>query len=141
FYRSLISVFELQDKVASSVAGAIEPALQAVETARSASRPTNDLTAYDLYLRASHHVLSYEKGRIDQALDLLERAAARDPGYGPALALAAYCHQQLQISGWAEDREANRRTAIDLARRAVQVAPDDPPALGQASLVPGSCAE
>jgi len=123
--------------VAASVAGAIEPALQALETARSESRPTNDLTAYDLYLRAWHHTLSYDKGRIDQALDLLERAAALDPCYGPALALAAYCHQQLQISGWAKDREANRRTAIDLARRAVQVATDDPTVLGQAALVLG----
>jgi len=137
FDGSLGDVFELQDKVASSVAGAIEPALQAVETARSASRPTNDLTAYDLYLRAWHNVLSYDKGRIDQALDLLERAVARDPGYGPALALAAYCRQQLQVSGWAEDREANRRTAIDLARRAVQVATDDPTVLGSAALVLG----
>jgi TolB-like protein len=137
FDGSLEDVFELQDKVASSVAGAIEPALQAVETARSASRPTDDLAAYDLYLRAWHNALSYGKGRIDQALDLLERATARDPGYGPALALAAYCHQQLQISGWAEDREANRRTAIGLARRAVQVSTDDPTALGQAALVLG----
>ena len=40
-------VFELQDKVASSVAGVIEPALQAAETARSTGRSTNDLTAYD----------------------------------------------------------------------------------------------
>jgi hypothetical protein len=46
--------------------GAIEPALQALETARSASRPTNGLTAYDFYLRAQHHALSYDKGRIDQ---------------------------------------------------------------------------
>jgi hypothetical protein len=45
-------VFELQDKVASSVAGIIEPALQAAEMRRSATRPTTDLTAYDLYLRA-----------------------------------------------------------------------------------------
>ena len=52
FDGSLEDVFELQDKVASSVAGVIEPALQAAETARSASRPTADLTAYDLYLRA-----------------------------------------------------------------------------------------
>jgi tetratricopeptide (TPR) repeat protein len=51
--------------------------------------------------------------------------------------LAVYCHQQLQVSGWAEDREANRRTAIDLARRAVQIATDDPTALGQAALVLG----
>jgi TolB-like protein len=52
FDGSLDDIFELQDKVAISVAGVIEPTLQAAETARSAGRPTNDLTAYDLYLRA-----------------------------------------------------------------------------------------
>jgi len=52
FYGSLEDVFELQAQVAVSVAGVIEPALQAAETARAANRPTSDLTAYDLYLRA-----------------------------------------------------------------------------------------
>ena len=58
FDGSLEDVFDLQDKVASSVAGVIEPALQAAETARSADRPTTDLTAYDLYLRACAMALS-----------------------------------------------------------------------------------
>ena len=57
FDGSLEDIFDLQDKVASSVAGVIEPALQAAETARSANRPTHDLTAYDLYLRAYEIVL------------------------------------------------------------------------------------
>jgi len=48
----LEDVFDLQDKVAISVAGIIEPTLQTAEIRRSADRPTNDLTAYDLYLRA-----------------------------------------------------------------------------------------
>src|SRR6266480_3120829 len=52
FDGSLEDVFELQEQVANSVAGVIEPALQTAETVRSASRPTADLTAYDLYLRA-----------------------------------------------------------------------------------------
>src|SRR5882724_8038291 len=56
FDGSLDDVFDLQDKVASSVAGVIEPALQAAETARAAARPTNDLTAYDLYLRSIPHI-------------------------------------------------------------------------------------
>jgi hypothetical protein len=47
FDVSLEDVFDLQDKVASSVAGIIEPTLQAAETASSAYHPTNDLTAYD----------------------------------------------------------------------------------------------
>ncbi len=58
FDGSLEDVFDLQDKVASSVAGVIEPALQTAETARSAARPTADLTAYDLYLRAYAMTLS-----------------------------------------------------------------------------------
>jgi TolB-like protein/class 3 adenylate cyclase len=85
FDGSLEDVFDLQDRVASSVAGIIEPALQAAETARSANRPTNDLAAYDLYLRA--YALQISSGRpAPEALRLLDQAIARDPTYGLALA-------------------------------------------------------
>ena len=50
FDGSMEDVFELQDKVALSVAGVIEPALQEAEIRRSTARPTSDLAAYDLYL-------------------------------------------------------------------------------------------
>ena len=83
FDGSLEDVFELQDKVASSIAGVIEPALETAETARSTGRPTTDLTAYDLYLRAYAMVWSSAR-QIPEALDLLEQAIARDPRYGPA---------------------------------------------------------
>jgi len=52
FDGDLADVFDLQSQVAASVAGVIEPALQAAEMRRSAARPTTDLSAYDLYLRA-----------------------------------------------------------------------------------------
>ena len=55
FEGSLEDVFDLQDKVASTVAGVIEPTLQAAETARSRSRAITDLPAYDLFLRALAH--------------------------------------------------------------------------------------
>ncbi len=94
FDGALDDVFELQDQVASSVAGVIEPALQAAETARSAARPTDDLTAYDLYLRA--YAMSWSSAaQIPEALGLLEQAIARDPNYGPALAWAAFCCHRL----------------------------------------------
>jgi adenylate cyclase len=51
FDGSLEDVFDLQDKVATRVAGVIEPALRAAEINRAARRPTHDPTAYDLYLR------------------------------------------------------------------------------------------
>src|ERR1051325_6310174 len=90
FDGMIADVFELQDNVASSVAGAIEPTLQAAETARSASRPTADLTAYDLYLRAYAMFLA-SANQIPEALRLMEQAITRDPLYGPALGWAALC--------------------------------------------------
>jgi TolB-like protein len=125
-------VFELQDKVASNVAGVIEPALQAAETARSAGRPTNDLTAYDLYLRAYAMVMS-SAAHVPEALCLLEQAIARDPRYGPALAWAAFCCQRLRLDGRSEDRGADRLNGADFAWRALEVAGDDPGVLVNAA--------
>jgi tetratricopeptide (TPR) repeat protein len=133
----LEDIFDLQDKVAISVAGVIEPTLQAAEIRRSSKTPTNDLTAYDLYLRALPLWGSYEKGRLLQALDLLGQATERDPHYGPALALAAHCHHFLAINDWMDNLESNRGTGIDLARRALRFAPDDPDVLAFAGFAIG----
>jgi adenylate cyclase len=137
FDGSLKDEFDLQDKVASSVAGVIEPTLQEAEIRRSSERPTSDLTAYDLYLRALPDCGSLEKRRILRALDLLGQAIERDPQYGPALALAALCHQRLELRGWTEDPEAARRSSLDLARQALRVGPDDPNVLALVAFVLG----
>ena len=135
FDGSLEDVFELQDKVAISVAGVIEPTLQAAELRRSSARPTSDLTAYDFYLRALPHQFSFASDRNTLVLDLLGRAIDCDPDCGPALALAAFLRAQLDVNGWTDDREATRRTAIDLARRALRAAPDDPEVLAPSAFV------
>jgi TolB-like protein/class 3 adenylate cyclase len=135
FEGSLEDVFDLQDKVAISVAGVIEPTLQAAETLRSAGRPTDDLTAYDLYLRALAIFFPITRERIVEALGLLEQAIAIDRHYGPALAWAAGCHQQLVMNGWVEEPETSRRKGGDLARQALQVARNDPGILAVAALV------
>ena len=134
FDGSLDDVFELQDQVAKSVAGVIEPALQAAETARSANRPTVDLTAYDLYLRADAMILP-SATQIPEALRLLEQAIEHDPNYGPALGLAARCCLRLVADGRSGNPEADSRKGIDFARRALRVASDDPGALTDAAAV------
>ena len=141
FDGSLEDVFELQDRVAVNVAGVIEPTLQAAEIRRAANRPTSDPTAYDLYLRAVPLWASHEKEPIIQALGLLGRAIERDLHYGSALGLAALCHQLLATSDWTNDTEAHRREGIDLARRALRCAPDDPDVLANAAVVLGSLGE
>ena len=74
FDGSLEDVFDLQEEVATRVAGVIEPALRAAETRRSAARPMADLGAYDLYLRALAVFYPVTKERVFEALSLFERA-------------------------------------------------------------------
>jgi adenylate cyclase len=137
FDGSLEDVFDLQDKVALSVAGVIEPTLQSAEIRRSLQRPTADLTAYDLFLRAEPDSLSHERERVMRALTLLDRAIARDPRYGPALALAANCYHKIDLHSWTDDPAATRREGVRLARQALLSAADDPTVLGYASFVLG----
>jgi adenylate cyclase len=143
FDGSLDDVFELQDKVALSIAGVIEPTLQAAEIRYSAERPTADLTAYDLYLRARSAASTYEREHLAEAIELLGQAIDREPRYGPALALAATYRVDLENYGWADDRQAaeNRRAAIGLAREALSAAADDPGVLGRAAMVLGRFGE
>jgi len=71
----------------------------------------------------------------------LEEAIARDPRYGAALIYASSLHQQIHVSGWSDDPEANRQTGMELARQALQVAGDDPNVLCQAAYVLGYFSE
>ncbi len=134
FGGSLEDVFDLQDKIAISVAGVIEPALRAAETRRVAVHPTVDLTAYDLYLRALPMFYTLTKEGILQALDLFEHAIALDPRYGQALAWAAMCHLWRYLDGWGQEPETARREGVNLARRALEVADDDASVLANAAL-------
>src|SRR5271156_1264836 len=132
FDGSLEDVFDLQDKVASSVAGVIEPALETSEIRRSERRPTHDLDAYDLYLRALPILFAFPSPeRVRDALGFLDQAIARDPRYGPALALAAVGHARLY--DWGEDVETNQEKGITRARLAVESAGDDPGVLALAA--------
>jgi TolB-like protein/class 3 adenylate cyclase len=130
FDGSLEDIFELQGEVAVSVAGVIEPTLQAAEIRRTIDRPTSDLTAYDLYLRALALTSRWERDGTVSALASLRQAIERDPHYGSALALAANCHRTLHMGNWTDDPEVSRGEGIDLARRALQVAGDAPVVLG-----------
>ncbi len=135
----LEDVLDLQDQVAISVAGVIEPALRAAEFRRAVDRPRHDPTAYDLYLRALRTIGTWERKDYLDALDWLSRATKQDGTYGPALALSAWCHMALNAGGWTDD--ATRQKAISFARRAVRNAGDDAETLGRAAFVLAYCGE
>src|SRR5215472_5923797 len=102
---------------------------------RSAARPTTDLSAYDLYLRALAAFYPITKDRVAEALRLLDQAIAIDRHYGPALSWAAVCQYQRINYGLTEEADTTRRAAIDLARQALEVGENDPRILANAVFV------
>ena len=78
---------------------------------------------------------------LSSSAQLLKQAIERDPYFGPALSLAAWCHVQRDTYGWADDRDKNRRDGLDLAQRALRVAEDDPSVIAPAAFVIGRFGE
>src|SRR5215472_18687722 len=81
------------------------------------SRPMTFICAYAMVLSS---------GAIPEALQLMEQAIARDPGYGPALAWAANYYVRRCTDGTNDDPREDSRKGSDLARRALQATDDDP---------------
>jgi adenylate cyclase len=125
FDDTLDDVFDLQDKVAISVAAVIEPKVQQAEIRRASKRPTENMDSYDLYLRALPLCHAWKAAEVFKALDMLDRAVALDPDFGPAMAQAALCHAYAFGSGWSKDPERHRRLGLELARRAIAVGSED----------------
>jgi TolB-like protein len=133
FEDTLEDVFALQDHVALNVAGRIEPTVQLAETRRASARPTENMGSYDLYLQAWPLHRVYTEAATLKALDFVDRAITLDPRYGSALALAAVCHNLIDLYGWSKEPDLNRRRGIDMARRALAAAPDDASVLAHAA--------
>jgi len=134
FDSTLSDVFDLQDRITSSVIGAIEPRLRHAEIERARRKPTDNIDAYDLFLRALalHNTLTYEDSR--EALRLLGRAIELDPNYAAAYGLAAYCHLRQRQRGWVASITTE---GVRLAREAARKGQDDPEALWMAGIALG----
>jgi TolB-like protein/Tfp pilus assembly protein PilF len=127
FDRSLDDIFALQDEIALSVVGAIEPSLRRAEVERVKRKRPDSLNAYDLVLRAQPDVYSGMPAGATKALTLLENALALDPAYALAHAFAAMCHHNLFLR--AGLHEENRAASIRHARAAIEQGQDDALAL------------
>ncbi len=134
-------VFELQERVADSVAATIEPTLQLAEIRRLRRDPPIRLDAYDLLLRAYALLGDFTALSMQAALDCLAQSLAIDPNYAPAMAGAAYCRAQCHFQGWMQQDDASRREAVRLAWRAVELAPGDAQILWMAAFAIWNMAE
>jgi adenylate cyclase len=118
-------VFDLQDRIAASVVGAIQPSIRAAEIERAKRKRPESLDAYDLVMRALPHVWAMERNANRTATQLLQEALLLDPTYPTALSLAAWCCGQRVLYQWSEDIALDKRETLRVAQVAASLSSDD----------------
>ncbi|MBR1286830.1 adenylate/guanylate cyclase domain-containing protein [Bradyrhizobium sp. AUGA SZCCT0177] len=129
FDGGLDDIFELQDQVTVSVVGAIAPTLEQAEIERSKRKPTENLDAYDYYLRGVASAIPYTREGDNEALRLFYRAIELDPDFAVCYGWAAWIFVTRKSNGWMADRALETAEATRLCRRAVELGDHDAAAL------------
>jgi adenylate cyclase len=134
FDGGLEDVFDLQDRVTEAVVMAIEPKIRSAEIERALRKPTENLRAYDLVLRALPHMNSHVRERLQKAVQLLRQATAIDPRCALAYAHLARCLAYL-VSSNPPDEEPDTADMVRMAKIAIECANEDPDVLAIAGLI------
>ena len=130
FDGELKDIFDLQEEIAASVAGAIMPRIERSEMERARRKPTENLDAYGYFMRASACIYQWTTEKNEEALRLLNRAIELDPNFAAAYGLATQCYCLRKSYGPPDgDRELAIGETDRLARRAVELGKDDALAL------------
>jgi adenylate cyclase len=133
FERDMTDVFALQDEVTVAVVSAIQPKLLQTEIALAARRRPENLTAYDLFLRAMQHYYPLTREGGAEVIKLAHRALELEPRFAFLAALAGDCHVRNVLWGFSTNPQFDRNEAVRLLRLALSADKDDPDTLALAS--------
>ena len=124
--REMADVFDIQDEIVESIVGALGPALVG-EAGAAARRPTENLDAYELYLKGRHFWNQRSPAVVGAAIRHFEEAIALDSGYALAYAGLADCYSILRVYGWTPAGHSQPR-ALDAVTKALALDPELPEA-------------
>jgi TolB-like protein len=140
FDASLDDIFELQDRAAIAFASGIEPKLRLAEIERARRKPSQNLDAYDLYLRAQAHVFKRTEESMAESVRAARNALEIDSSYAPAMARLALSQTMRRNRHWIKATGPEVEEAICMARQAIAGAANDPWVLDFAGLTLSSLA-
>ena len=117
--REMADVFELQDEIAHKIAEALRITLSPQEQEALAAKPTENLQAYDLFLRGRSYARRLVRQDLEFALQLYENAVAQDPSFALAYAAianvcAVYHYNFEREASWLERARAASQKAMAL---------------------------
>lgn len=125
YERDLDDIFALQDEITQKVVHAIAPSLRALEIRRALAKPTEDLRAYDLFLRALPEIHAQTEDSAKRAEALLRKAIEVDPTYPEALGMLGDVIATRTVNGWHENMLRGLEESLEMARRALAAGPEN----------------
>jgi class 3 adenylate cyclase/TolB-like protein/Flp pilus assembly protein TadD len=130
--QRLTDIFQVQDDIARNVAGRLAANLQQIALQQSLKKPTGNLDAYDLLLRARAQANEATRSGNRMARELLEKVTRMQPNYADAQAELADATYQRAVYGWSEFADQDVAAAVKLAQKALEM--DDESALAHSVL-------
>jgi adenylate cyclase len=124
--RVIEDIFELQDEMTQTIAGALEPELHAVERERAARKPPENLDAWECYQRGLWNMWQYESEKMIAARDLFQKAVDLDPDFSTAYACQSYCNYSAVVLDFLEEPDRLVEEGKLLAKKALEIDPRDP---------------
>lgn len=126
--RRLDDLFELQDDIVASIATVVGPEITLAEIERVRTKRSDDLNAWDHYLRAmaAYHRMTQQD--MEAAIAGLEAAIRLDADFANAYALLAMCHTHVGMRGWIRPARTAFEEALRRAEQAVRLSPASPEA-------------
>jgi adenylate cyclase len=122
---ALDDVFELQDRVAESVVGAILPRLLQAEMDIASRKPRSTWNCYDKYLRGNALLFQFSPTAVAEAKEEYAEALSLDPNFAPALVMLAATYVIQRLFHGQDLSQSDLSKALELAARAAELAPDD----------------
>jgi len=124
--RDLKDIFAIQSDVAQQIAQALKATLSPEEKERIRQKPTDNLEAYDYYLKGREYATrTYEKKDLEIAIEFFEKAVRADPNFAEAFASVSRQHSRMYWYGHdrSPERLARAKEAVD---KALNLKPDKP---------------
>lgn len=132
FEHRLDDIFFVQREISQAIAGRLLPEIYQSDSVQARDKPTEDLGAWDLYLRGRVRQAEFSKTAQADALSYAEQALARDPDFAAAHSLMARALGTIFFFQWSDAPQETLIAATEAAKRAIEL--DDQNAQAHAAL-------
>jgi serine/threonine protein kinase/Tfp pilus assembly protein PilF len=112
FDRDLADVFAIQDEISLAIVDKLKVKLLKEEKAKLVKRYTDDLEAYNLYLKGRYFWYRRYEGGLQKAVECFQQAIDQDPLYALAYAGIADCYNQFGLWGFLHPKEAYPKAKV-----------------------------